>query len=91
MVVGLRGGPWDGQEVFVPTLPRPPYELDFPVQWHDGSWDNAHWHWVYLLRGTPETGWYYECVGCPSVPGLTNHERQEQEPRKRELLVRTEP
>jgi hypothetical protein len=91
-VVGLVGGPWGEQEVFVPTLPNMPDSITFPVRWHDGSWDNAHWHWRYVLRGTPETGWYYETGPEPvSVPGLTKKEREQQDAKKAELLAKPAP
>lgn len=87
-VLPFVGGPWDGQEVFVPTTPRPPDTITFPVQWHDGSWDNAHWHWRYVHRNTSGRGPHYECGSRPvAVPGLTAKERAEQEARMPELLV----
>lgn len=87
-VIPLVGGPWNGQEVFVPTVPRMPDSITFPVLWRDGSWDNAHWHWKYLLRGTAGTGYSYECGTEPvSVPGLTKKERETQNAKKLEWLI----
>lgn len=71
----------------MPTVPRMPDSITFPVQWRDGSWDNAHWHWRYVLRGTHgET--FYESGDQPvAVPGLTRKERQEQAAKKLEWLT----
>ena len=97
-ILPLVGGPWDGQELFVPTTPRMPEAVTFPVEWHDGTWDNAHWVWRYVLRGTTHgadpdgyVGFHLECVGVVDSPGLTQRERDEQNARRHELLVRTEP
>lgn len=91
-VVPLVGGPWDGQDMFVPTRPRMPDEITFPVQWHDGTWDNAHWQHIYRLRGVGHEGYAsYTYEHCGTVParGLNERERAEQEPQKADLLTDT--
>lgn len=74
--VPLKGGPWDGQQVFVPQLPSPPDSLTFPVQMSDGTWDNAHWVYRYFARKGHD-GTYYDYVGIVPAPGLTDKEREQ--------------
>lgn len=85
-VVTLVGGPWDGQEVFVPTTPRMPDSITFPVQWRDGSWDNAHWHWRYVHRNDIHGERYESGTEPVAVPGLTPKEREQQDAKKLEWL-----
>lgn len=64
--VVLRGGPKDGNRLDV--LGDAPSEL---------IWEHpdATWRTHYVLRGTRETGYYYEYVGERLDPGLTEAEK----------------
>lgn len=77
--IPLRGGPMDGGRIEV-LARREPHDLVFPAQWRDGSWDNAHWEDWYTLRGTPETGMYYEFRGRLAARGLNKQEASELDP-----------
>lgn len=53
----FRGGPKDGESLSAHALPC---EVRYVQRTHISDCD---WEHRYTLRGTPETGWYYEYLG----------------------------
>ncbi len=54
----LIGGPYDGESFALVVNRLKPSELRFGDKVHPQCWDHA-----YTLRGTQETGYYYEYIG----------------------------
>ena len=54
----LIGGPYDGESFALVVSRLKPSELRFGDRVHPECWDHA-----YTLRGTQETGYYYEYIG----------------------------